>query len=338
MVRSLMTGTASFTKDQLTEQARALNYEEEDGTYRLTVSLVGLDESSFDKYAQAVGVRSSDYQDAPKAVLINYAQGYYGEGAETTKAAGGILSDGAGQSIALSVRDEEEPLRIVIGSATDQRPMGTLIGGYTGMTLVMEQSAFDEIAGSLDQELRREVVQYATYMTTDDDQGLEQRLITLGQTSDANIYVYNIKSESQSEKNLMMFLGVFVYGFIILITLICIANIFNTVSTNIALRRKEFAMLRSVGMSPKSFNRMIRFESIFYGLKALLYGLPISIGIACLLHHMQQSVLMSAFTLPWKSYAFAIGMILIIVFTTMLYSTGKIKHENIIDALKEESF
>jgi putative ABC transport system permease protein len=143
---------------------------------------------------------------------------------------------------------------------------------------------------------------------------------------------------ARSERNTETFLGVFVYGFIILISLICIANIINTVSTNIGLRRRELAMLRSVGMTPKGFNRMMRFESIFYGLKGLLWGLPISILIALLLFRMQINVLGMQFSLPWVSYIVAVFMILVIVLASMAYSTHRIKKENIIDELKQETF
>jgi putative ABC transport system permease protein len=134
-----------------------------------------------------------------------------------------------------------------------------------------------------------------------------------------------------------MFLGVLIYGFITLITLICIANIFNTVSTNISLRRKEFAMLRSVGMTPASFRKMIRYESIFYGLKGLMYGLPLSLIMAYLLYRINRTVMDFAFTLPWKNYAVAVLMILAIVLATMLYASAKVRKENIIEALKEEN-
>ena len=79
-------------------------------------------------------------------------------------------------------------------------------------------------------------------------------------------------------------ISVLTYGFIVLITLISIANIFNTISTSISLRKREFAMLKSVGMTPKGFNKMINYESIFYGIKSLLYGLPISIGATYLIY------------------------------------------------------
>ncbi len=97
-------------------------------------------------------------------------------------------------------------------------------------------------------------------------------------------------------------------------------------------------MLRSVGMTPKGFNHMMRFESIFYGLKGLLWGLPISLGIGYLLYRMQLDVMGGTFNLPWVSYGVAILMILVIVLSSMMYSTHRIKKENIIDELKQETF
>jgi len=97
-------------------------------------------------------------------------------------------------------------------------------------------------------------------------------------------------------------------------------------------------MLRSVGMTPQGFNRMLRFESIFYGLKGLLWGLPISLLIALLLSRMESNVFGMNFSLPWVSYIVAICAILVIVLASMAYSTHRIKRENIIDELKQETF
>ena len=96
-------------------------------------------------------------------------------------------------------------------------------------------------------------------------------------------------------------------------------------------------MLRSVGMTPGGFNKMVRYESVFYGLKSLLYGLPVSLVLAYLLYRESGTMLDTPFTLPWVNYAVAIAMILAIVFATMLYSTARIKRENIVDALKQEN-
>ena len=98
----------------------------------------------------------------------------------------------------------------------------------------------------------------------------------------------------------MIFLmSVFTYGFIMLISFISIANIFNTISTSISLRKREFAMLKSVGMTPKGFNKMIHYESIFYGVKALAYGLPISVLVMFGIHRSIGYTFEFGFSLPW---------------------------------------
>ncbi|MGI6112940.1 MAG: FtsX-like permease family protein, partial [Mahellales bacterium] len=110
-----------------------------------------------------------------------------------------------------------------------------------------------------------------------------------------------------------------------------------TISTNIALRRREFAILKSVGLTPEGFNKMIRYESLFYGLKALLYGLPISVLISVWMYNSFGSMFGFALVLPWKEVIYCIIGVFVIVFITMAHSTSKLKKENIIDALKEEN-
>ena len=132
-------------------------------------------------------------------------------------------------------------------------------------------------------------------------------------------------------------LSVFTYGFILLITAISIANIFNTISTSITLRKREFAMLKSVGMTPKGFNKMINYESIFYGIKSLLYGLPISIALMYLMHVSVTNMFEYSFALPWLQLLYVVVAVFLIVGLAMMYSSSKVKRENIIDAIKQES-
>jgi putative ABC transport system permease protein len=134
-----------------------------------------------------------------------------------------------------------------------------------------------------------------------------------------------------------MLLSVFTYGFIALISLISVANIFNTISTSISLRKREFAMLKSVGMTPKGFNKLINYESIFYGVKALLYGLPISAVVMALIHWSLQGPFSYGLMVPWMNIVYVIIAIFIIVSSVMLYSIRKIKKENIIDGLIQEN-
>ena len=92
--------------------------------------------------------------------------------------------------------------------------------------------------------------------------------------------VYDIAENLESINTILFVLQVFVYGFITLITMITVANIINTISTSIALRRKEFAMLKSVGATQKGFYKMVCLESLFYGLNALIVSVPLSLLIS----------------------------------------------------------
>ena len=119
--------------------------------------------------------------------------------------------------------------------------------------------------------------------------------------------------------------------------MIAAANVFNTISTNIALRRREFAMLKSVGMTAKGFNRMMNFECILYGTRSLLFGLPVSIGVSYLIHLAVSEGYQKDFTLPWVAIGIAVLSVFLGVFVTMMYSMSKIKKDNPIDALKNEN-
>lgn len=65
------------------------------------------------------------------------------------------------------------------------------------------------------------------------------------------IYISNIALDNQEEKNLVLAIKILLYGFISLVTLIGVTSVFNTISTSISLRQKEFAMLRSMGLTPR---------------------------------------------------------------------------------------
>jgi len=96
-------------------------------------------------------------------------------------------------------------------------------------------------------------------------------------------------------------------------------------------------MLRSVGMTPKGFNKMVYYESIFYGMKALAYGVPVSVLIMYLIYRAQINTFEAPFTLPWGDILFVTVIIFLIVGSSMVYAISKVKSDNIIDRLKQEN-
>ena len=149
--------------------------------------------------------------------------------------------------------------------------------------------------------------------------------------------LFNGAEAFKENKNYVFIANIFAYTFIVMISLIAVANVFNTISTNIKLRRRELAMLRSVGMSDKNFNKMMRFECAFYGMRALLVGLPLSILMCILIYiGMQGKEDGLAFRIPWVSMGISVLGVLTVIFITMMYAVNKIKKENIIDALRDD--
>lgn len=181
---------------------------------------------------------------------------------------------------------------------------------------------------------------YMLTVDVDDDKTLvdafESESEKLGEDSGSYVIINNLESMELVDKSVLL-ISVFVYGFIILMSLICVANIVNTISTSIALRRREFAMLKSVGMTDASFRKMIAYESAFYGIKALIFGLPVGTGIMLLIRKSITDQIEVNMGIPWMGYVIAIVGVFTVIGTTMIYSARKIKKENVIDALKNEN-
>lgn len=149
----------------------------------------------------------------------------------------------------------------------------------------------------------------------------------------------NLSSAVDLFRSLTFVVDVFTYAFVGMISLIAVANVFNTISTNIRIRRRELAMLRSIGMSERGFNRMMNFECFFYGIRTLLLGAPVAGILSWLIYKglvTSEQLEGFAYHFPWKSMTVSILGVFCIVFITMLYATSKVRKENIIDALKDD--
>ena len=149
--------------------------------------------------------------------------------------------------------------------------------------------------------------------------------------------IYDFDRDRQNNRMFILVINVFSYGFILLIGVISIANVFNTISTNIILRRKEFAMLRSVGMSAKGFQRMLNYECLIYGGRSLAIGLPISFIFSFFIHYVINQMVQVDYFIPYVSVLLAIAMVFVVVFITMLYTTRKIRRNNVIEELRIEN-
>ena len=160
---------------------------------------------------------------------------------------------------------------------------------------------------------------------------------TLSKAGVSSTSLRDYAASNESQRALVTIVQIFTYGFVVLISLIAAANVFNTISTNIHLRRRDFAMLKSVGMPRKGFNRMMNYECVLYGTRALLLGLPVSCVVTWLTWGSISYGMETDFRLPWEAMGVAVLGVFLVVGISMIYAMQKIHKDNPIDALKNEN-
>lgn len=315
------------------ERVRQYFYEE-NGQYRVGVNLIALNDIQMEEYLKQLGISKLRENEV---ILINYVDMLM-----SAKIEGDLTNLKANEDIDVSIqvrentdKSEEEPKYQTIKKAfkiakvTDKMPFGVTNQDNPIAIAITNKKALE---GFEDQMFTSMV------FTAKDEQGLKEELKEIEKMpTNFMVLVENVKEQIQQQRNLKLVINIFLYGFIALISAIGIANIFNTISTNILLRKREFAMLKSIGMTEKGFKKMLDLECIFYGTKALLFGLPIGIMICYFLNQGFGNAIEFAFSLPWSSIIISIVSVYFVVFITMLYASGKMKKENIIDSLREEN-
>ncbi|TQR46314.1 ABC transporter permease [Paenibacillus popilliae] len=321
--------------DELQEAVKKDRSVLKEGKYLYDIMINAMNDSSLQAYAKAVGANVEQLMDPdhPAAIVVDTL--HYEDEATNKFVQTKAINAKIGQSFRLSYIDEEtnketESKEVTIATMTDQLPMGMRSDRLGRLDIIVSKRVFERL---IDVK-RKEFVSSHLYVKSKDPLKTQQEI---EEFRDSNLFFLNEYQSRVTEERRILVMSVFSYGFIILISAISIANIFNTISTSISLRKREFAMLKSVGMTPKGFTKMMNYESIFYGMKSLLFGLPLSFVVMYLIHMSSSRRFSYEFSLPWMSILFVIAAVFVIVGSAMLYSSAKVKKENIIDALKQEN-
>lgn len=231
---------------------------------------------------------------------------------------------------------------VTIAGVTDKVPIG--YKGYGNTTLLfMNQKGFESLwADGKSNELKQRYVSYSAYVVAENadeyQDTFEKETEGNPEYSQISFYVSNLDKQMRDEKSLFTLLGVFAYGLIVVIALIGITNIINTLSTGMELRSREFATLRSIGMTDKQFAGMVRLESMFISVKALVIGVPLGILISYLLcvimNRMDGAIIYEP---PYKAIILCIVVVIMLIYAIMKLSMTKLRHNNIIETIKNEN-
>lgn len=312
-----------------------------------------LEDAAYEAYVEELGLSKEEYLGAEtdKVIALNQLKGYISEQQrfrlyDILKAPGMeiemLMTDydawneaerAAGKDLART--DFQKPCRVTVGTFAEHAPMNLYGEWGGGFSVFLSESMLQRLTG--EEYPYFSVVRF--YIQAENHRETAKRLEALALDGGYESYfiVMDEAETRQTHRSLLLTVDVFTFGFITLISLIAVANVFNTISTGVLLRRKEFAVLSSVGMTPKGLRRMLNYECVLYGCKALLYGLPVSLLVTLRIYQVVERSMDVGFYIPTASILIAVCSVFLVVFATMMYARSRMKGENIIDSIRQES-
>lgn len=319
---------------QLTAEAKKANMDR-------SLNVLGVDNDTFAALAKEAGIDPSVCQDdkIPTGILINRVQ------VATEKKQSLVLNplqgSLAGQTLtgAMEGYDSEGNelyAKYTAKVAAQINKEASNLGSFMRPTLVVPMHSY--LVHFPPVLAKGNTVSYARYYITaqDHDRVYTEVSDLLSDTEGISHNGYDATAQAETMRALRIVVMTFGYGFITLITLISVMNIINTVSSGMEERRREFAMIKSVGMTPKSFKKSIYLENIRYGVMALVWGLPASLGLDFLMYKILGGSFDYGYTFRWYYYLAAALAVFAVIAIALLYAVDKIKKDNIIETLKRD--
>ena len=295
------------------------------------ISIYILDDNSYNKYKKLIGL------DKDSVILLNKFKGVsYGNNKRVNYNIPVINNGNINIKICNFDNDED-----VDTTKYCNKNIDNIFVTNKSFDLIEEFSYMDDFKLIVNKKLYDSISDSSTHYTqfniiSDNTNNIDKLTKDLDKYS--NVNYTNIKETMKQANNLILVVKILMYGFISLVTLIGVTSVFNTISTSMALRKREFAVLRSIGLTNRGFNKILFFESLFFGMKSLIFAIPVSIGITVLIHYaLADMVSISTIIIPWKYIIISIVSVFVIVLLTMMYSTSKIKKHNIIEQIREEN-
>ena len=292
--------------------------------------IYSIGDEAYKNYVKELGLNYDDVKD--EAILCDTRLLYeYEDGKDGVKRVEtNLLNLNAGDTLEYyNTMDEEGNLlekgNIKIAKRADKYPLGSLFSNDTNPIIIIS----DEMMQNFDNSL------VSININAEDPYKVQEEIIKIDKTNKDNIY--NVEEDVRAAKNMNLIVSIFVYGFIAVISIIGVTNIFNKITTNMALRNREFAILKSIGMTNKEFKKMIHYESFIYGLKALIFGLPVGVALSYLIYTVTADVYTTSYELPIIPIFISIIFVFAIIFMTMRYAVKKTKNQNIIETIRKEN-
>ncbi len=287
------------------------------------VNIIALSKNEYENYLKKIGGDYEAYKDGVILIDNNMNMDENGK-----RIQGSMYTWKKGDIVTGKIGDKEYSVKIV--ARTEERPKG--------VESMYNSNAFFIVSEEFINKTGYETA--SLYAQSNDAYKLDEEVEQYkkdNNLTNSNLNTFNMEKSVKAENAVVLVISIFLYGFIGVITLIGITNIFNTITTNMNLRKKEFAMLKSIGMTKKEFNRMIRLESIFYGVKSLIIGIPIGLLLSYGMYNVFRNSMEIEYVLPYKSIVVAVIFVAIVIGIIMRYSMSKINKQNIIETIRNDN-
>lgn len=315
----LQTNLGKYDKEFLNKEIKQIS---ESYPENGTISIISVGDIEYNKYIKSLGLNYNDVKD--KAILIDTISTATIDASK--KPVREIRMLNLKENDKFDVKDDKsEKLTFEIGKITKKRPFATNEEMSIPYKILVLS---DEYYNKTFKDEKRYSAYYKVKDASKVKNQIEESLKDYKQKG-----ITNVQETYNDGKHLITLVGIFLYGFIIIIILIGVTNIVNTITTSMELRKQEFAILRSVGMTNKEFNRMIRLETLFIGIKSLFFGIPLGTAIS---YGIYQAGNMP-FEIPLKPILYSAIAVIVLIASIMQYSLIKIKKQNTIETIRNEN-
>lgn len=315
---SIITGNFKASKDFKKYNA----YMSEEKPILNSVTFISVGKEEYLRYISKLGLNYNSVKD--KGILIDNNIGY--DTKKKLEVSYNMTDNKKGDIINFTSMKEDKTFDMELASVTNIRPFG-YENNYGSLVMVIS----DEYMERLDK-----LESVSLYVESTDPDKLQSDIDKMCKDTEG-CYVNNVDATVKQMKSIYTVIAIFLYGFIIVISLIGITNIFNTITTNMTLRKREFATLKSIGMTSNEFNRMIFLESFFYIFKSLLIGIPIGVLLSYLIFKGFTNQVLFSYKVPFKGIIVSIAVVCLLIVWLNNYSSKKANKGNVIETIRNEN-
>lgn len=287
-----------------------------DGPYYMSIDIKGLTDEDFRAYVKELNL---DYEKVKSSAILadTYVytdrNGLDNETRRYTYKMGDVIKGKMG----------DEDVEMTVGAVTKTKPAGIDRHYYDGGYIIINKDVYN----AYEYKLNTLVLDSSASIDT----------VSAIDKMKTGVSAYDLERELKEARAMRLIVSIFLYGFIAVITLIGVTNIFNTITANMELRSKEFAMLKSIGMTRKEFSRMVNLETIFYSCKALFYGIILGLLGSVAFYNAFREKSNGVFEFPWLAIIISIVFVFFLVYVIMRFSLGKIRKQNIIETIRNDN-